>query len=380
MSAEPASFTDARGHALTEVQRIAWLRLIRTEKVGPVAFVELINRFGSAQDALDALPELAARAGGRAPRICPRDRAEAELEGLDRMGGRLVCRGEPAYPPALRSLEGSPPVISVRGDLDTLARAGVAFVGSRNASLVGMKFARQLAAEVGRAGYAVVSGLARGIDAAAHEAALETGTVAVFAGGVDVIYPPEHASLADRIAQEGGVLLAEMPLGFRPRAQDFPRRNRIVAGMSLATVVVEAANRSGSLITARLAGEAGREVLAVPGSPLDPRASGTNRLIRQGATLVAEASHVLEALTSFSEPQLGYAAHEPDMDEVVSFDALDESDRTRIVQALGPAPVAIDELARHAGTSVAVVQTVLLELELGGRLERQGGGRVSLVP
>jgi DNA processing protein len=363
--------------ALSDAQRLDWLRLIRSENVGPITFRLLLDRYGGAAGALEALPALARRGGGRAGKIATRADAEREIERLARIGGRFVARGEAGYPPALRHLDSAPPLIAVRGAAEALARRAVAIVGSRNASALGRSFTRRLAEDLGRAGYLVVSGLARGIDAAAHEASLATGTAAVLAGGLDRIYPPENAPLLDKIV-ETGAALTEMPMGWQAQARDFPRRNRIVAGMALGVVVVEAADRSGSLITARLAGEAGREVFAVPGSPLDPRAAGTNRLLKDGATMVTDAADVIEALAS-AEPRAASApilfrAGESDADHDPPAD-----ERTRLLDALGAAPVEIDVLLRETGAPVAAVTTVLLELELAGRLERHPGARVSLI-
>ena len=285
---------------LTPAERLDWLRLARTESVGPVTFAHLIGRYRSAGAALEAIPDLARR-GGRAQLLKPPTPAEAlaELEAGARRGARLICACEPDFPPLLAAVDPPPPLIWARGDAAMAARPGVAIVGARIASAAGQRFARDLAREVGAAGYPIVSGLARGIDAAAHQGALPTGTVAVLGGGVDDIYPPEHGELYDEIVARGCVI-SESPPGARAQARDFPRRNRLISGLSLAVVVVEAELRSGSLITARLAAEQGREVLAVPGSPLDPRAKGTNDLIRQGAALCEDAQDVLRAITAMS--------------------------------------------------------------------------------
>jgi DNA processing protein len=371
----PAS---AGGVRLTDGQRLDWLRLIRSENVGPRTFRALVNHYGGARAAIEHLPALARRGGAQAPgRICSIEEAQREIETAARLGAVFVALGEPDYPARLRMIDDAPPVISVRGQIDALSSPLVAIVGSRNASAAGAKFAGQIARELGEAEFVVVSGLARGIDAAAHRATVETGTVAVLAGGQDCIYPPEHVPLVNQIL-ERGVAISEMPFGWEPRARDFPRRNRLIAGLSLGVVVIEAARRSGSLITARLALEQGREVFAVPGSPLDPRCEGTNGLLKQGATLVTETNDVLTVLGPIlgriavlpaSEP-----AHEPD--EPATEPAADE--RRRIVALLGPTPVEIDELIRQSGARAAVVRTVLLELEIAGRLERQAGGRVAL--
>ena len=368
------------GIQLTEDQRLDWLRLIRSENVGPATFIDLINHFGSASAALEGLPELSARGrGGKAIKVCSRDEAERELEKLGELKGRVVCLGEQDYPTALRAADAPPPVLSVLGSADCLNQPAVAFVGSRNASLSGIKLTRSLAAAVGQAGYCIISGLARGIDAAAHEASLETGTIAVFAGGVDHIYPHENRQLARDIYANGGALVSEMPIGWKPRAQDFPRRNRIVAGLSLGLVVVEAAKRSGSLISARLANENGRQVFAVPGSPLDPRSEGANHLIREGATLITSADDVIEALTGMNPlyEQEAYSLRENDPLDPGEDIVPDQSDRDRVLTALDFTPVTVDDLIHHTGLTPSAMQMILLELDLSGQLERHPGNRVS---
>jgi DNA processing protein len=364
---------------LTDAQRLDWLRLIRSENVGPRTFRALVNHYGGARAALEHLPSLARRGGAQSPgRICSVEDAQREIDIATRLGASFIALGEPDYPARLRMIDDAPPIVSVRGSIEALKSPMIAIVGSRNASAAGSKFAGQIARELGDADFVIVSGLARGIDAAAHRATLETGTVAVLAGGQDCIYPPEHASLLGQILERGAAI-SEMPFGWEPRARDFPRRNRLIAGLSLGVVVIEAARRSGSLITARLALEQGREVFAVPGSPLDPRCEGTNGLLKQGATLVTETNDVLTVL----EPILGriaaLPASEPEYEaaEAAAEPAADE--RRRIVGLLGPTPVEIDELIRQSGARPAVVRTVLLELEIAGRLERQAGGRVALI-
>jgi len=360
---------------LTDAQRIDWLRLIRAENVGPRTFRSLVNHFGSARAALERLPELARRGGGsRSQRIPSEDDARRELEASSRLGVHLIAPGEDGYPPRLAVLEDAPPLLGVRGVRDVSMRPMIAIVGSRNASGAGLKFAGLLARDLADAGFVIASGLARGIDQAAHRASIKGGTLAVLAGGHDRIYPPEHADLLDAIL-EHGASISEMPLGHTPRAHDFPRRNRLISGASLGVIVVEAALRSGSLITARLAAEQGREVFAVPGSPLDPRAAGTNGLIKQGATLITQASDVIQAV----EPIMGrpMALREEDHEPLAP--EPDMAERAQIVGLLGPAPILLDDLIRLSGASPAVVRTVLLELELAGRLERHGGGLVSLV-
>jgi DNA processing protein len=354
---------------------IARLRLIRTPQIGPVTYAQLIARFGDAARAIEALPELAARGGGRAPMVVNRAIAERELATVAKLGARHLFLGDSDYPELLAQLDDAPAVMMVRGDCALLTRPVVAMVGARNASAAACRFARQLAAELTREQVSVVSGLARGIDTAAHVGSLDGGTIAVIAGGIDVAYPPENAELQERIAQSG-LLIAEQPPGVEPRARHFPHRNRIIAGLALGTVVVEAAPRSGSLITARLAAEAGREVMAVPGSPLDPRAQGCNGLIRDGATLVQNAADILETIRPIDArmvraPGVVFGGPPPE-------DA-DDAARRLVCELLGPVPVAADELIRQSGSSPAIVQTVLLELELAGRIERHAGGRVSLI-
>jgi len=368
------------GIRLTPEQKRAWLRLIRSENVGPQTFRSLINHFGSAAAALAALPELSARGGARrAIRIAGDEEVDRELEAAARAGADFVGLGEPDYPPWLREADQPPPLLAVRGDREALVKPSVAIVGSRNASIAGKRMASRLATGLGEAGYTIVSGLARGIDAAAHEAALATGTVAVFAGGVDVVYPEEHRPLLERILGSGGAAISEMAMGWTPRARDFPRRNRIIAGMTLATVVVEAAERSGSLITARLALEQNREVMAVPGSPLDPRAAGANRLIKQGARLVTEAADVLEALSPMLAPPRDEGFALPEETPAPSPIEPEGDDRARVVEALGPVPVTIDDVIQETGLPARLVSVIVLELELAGRLERHPGGRISIL-
>jgi DNA processing protein len=361
---------------LTDEQRIDWLRLIRSDNVGPRTFRSLINHFGNPRTALQRLPDLARRGGAARPgRICSEEDARTELAASKRHGVTLVAPGEAGYPPRLGVLDDAPPLLGVRGALEVLMRPVIAIVGSRNASGAGLKFAGTLARELGETGFVIASGLARGIDQAAHRASIESGTVAVLAGGHDKVYPPEHEDLLAAIIEAGGAAISEMPLGHVPRARDFPRRNRLISGVALGVVVVEAAHRSGSLITARIAAEQGREVFAVPGSPLDPRAAGTNDLIKQGATLTTEASDVINAV----EPIMGRPVELREPDEEPLANEPEASDRARIVNLLGPSPILLDDLIRMAGTSPAIVRTVLLELELAGRLERHGGGLVSLI-
>jgi DNA processing protein len=354
---------------------IARLQLIRTPQIGPVTYRQLIARFGDAAAAIAALPDLAARGGGRSPPVAPLAVAERELAAAAKLGSRHLFLEDPDYPPLLAELDDAPPVLMLRGDRALMHRPVVAMVGARNASAAACRFARQLAVELGREGVTIVSGLARGVDTAAHIGSIESGTIGVIAGGIDVVYPPENAALQERIATEG-LLIAEQPPGTEPRARHFPYRNRIIAGLAQGTVVVEAAPQSGSLITARLAGEMGREVMAVPGSPLDPRAQGCNGLIRDGAILIQSAADVVEAIRPI-DPRMVRAPGsvfegQPPLD-------VTDAERRAVAALLGPVPVAIDELIRQAGLAPAVVQTVLLELELAGKLERHAGGRVSLI-
>jgi DNA processing protein len=373
-----ATTRDTEGVRLTDEQRIDWLRLIRSDNVGPRTFRMLVNHYGGARAAIDALPELAQRGGAPRPaRVMAREDAEREFAASTRRGIRLIALGEPDYPQRLRMIDDPPPLIGVRGKIAVLASHMVALVGSRNASAAGAKFAERIAHELGASGFVIVSGLARGIDAAAHRASLPSGTVAVLAGGHDHVYPPEHENLLEEILANGAGL-AEMPLGWEPRGRDFPRRNRLISGLSLGVVIVEAARRSGSLITARMALEQGREVFAVPGSPLDPRAEGTNGLLKQGATLVTEAADVLAVLRPILGQRIDLPAEEPERGPPPLREP-EASERERIVALLGPTPVGIDDLVRLSRASPAIVRTVLLELELAGRLERHGGGLVSLL-
>lgn len=360
--------------SLSDTDVVDRLRLIRSANIGPVTYVQLMRRFGNATAALEAIPHLAARAGGKAPRLASLDDVRREIENVRQAGARYVFLGEPDYPRLLGEIDTAPPALTVRGDPDLGDRICIAIVGARNASAAACRFARELATGLSRQGVVVVSGLARGIDTNAHAGSLDGGTVGVIASGIDIAYPPENAALQEAVA-ERGLLIAEQPPGREPLARHFPYRNRIIAGMSVGTVVVEAAPKSGSLITARLANEAGREVMAVPGSPLDPRAQGCNQLIRDGATLIQNAADVIDTIRPIS----GHVAQRTfDFEsEPFSVDA-SEKERAVIVGLLSPVPVATDEIVRQAGCAPAMVQLVLLELELAGRLERHAGGRVSL--
>ncbi|MEI2384168.1 DNA-processing protein DprA [Breoghania sp. JC706] len=378
----PPAPAPASGRVLSDRQKLAWLRLIRSENVGPATFRTLLNHYGSAEAALDALPDLSRRGGARRPiLICPVTEALDELEHLASLDARLVALGEPDYPPLLRHIDGPPPLLAMKGGAGLFAERHppVAIVGARNCSLAGSKIAGQIAGDLGAAGFIVVSGLARGIDAAAHSASLRSGTVAVFAGGLGHLYPPDNEGLAARIVAEGGAWVSEMPPGWQPRSRDFPRRNRLISGISHGVVLVEAARRSGSLHTARFAAEQGRDVLAVPGSPLDPRCDGCNALIRDGAVLVRHAEDVMAALdVGRALPPLPPLVEEPGHEHGFTPDDVSSDARRRIVEALGLTPVGVDELIRHTDLSVSVVHIVLLELELAGRLERHPPNRVSL--
>jgi DNA processing protein len=332
---------------------------------------QLIARFGTAEAALAAVPDLARRGGGKAPSLCTREAAEREVARVDKLGARYLVLGQGLYPPLLAQLEDAPPLLMARGNLNLLDQPAVAIVGARNASAAACRFARGLAHDLGQEGLVVVSGLARGIDSAAHDGALGSGTIGVIAGGIDVFYPPENED-RQRTMYERGLVLAEMPPGTEPRARHFPYRNRIIAGLTSGTVVVEAAPRSGSLITARLAAEAGREVMAVPGSPLDPRAQGCNQLIRDGATLVQNAADVIAELApSPCRVAAPVAQFEP-------AEQPDESLFGRVEELLGPSPAPVDEIIRLSGAPAGAVQMALLELDLAGRLDRHAGGKVSL--
>ena len=396
---------------LSEDQKFDWLRLIRSENVGPRTFRALVNACGGARAALEALPDLARRGGLRRPiRVATADEIERELTLARKAGVRFVALGEPEYPPALRQIDSAPPIIALRGREEALQQPAIAVVGSRNASAAGAAFADRLARGLGQAGYVVVSGLARGIDLRAHLGALETGTIGVLAGGHDRPYPPEAVALLPKIAEFGAVI-SEMPIEWEPRGRDFPRRNRLVSGLALATVVVEAARGSGSLITARFAAEQNREVFAAPGSPLDPRAEGTNDLLREGAAICARVEDVLavvdplrerdpfadfrEDTAEASEPLWGEQpllgvdpAATPrtragqELDEAVApaFDPGEPATLQQIESLLGPSPISIDDLARVAEIDVRRVRMAIVELDLAGRIEHSGGDRVALLP
>lgn len=363
--------------SLSDAERLDWLQLSRSDNIGPATFTRLMQRYGSARAALDALPELIRRGGGRTLRMYGRDKAEAELYAVAKQGAQLVAMVEPHYPPLLRHAPSAPALLYIAGRMELTSVDAIAVVGARNASAVGRKFTRMIAERLGHEGFMVVSGLARGIDTAAHEASLPKYTAAVVAGGIDHFYPPENEALQRAIATKG-LLISEMGLGAVPKAEHFPRRNRIISGMARATIVVEAALRSGSLITARYAAEQGREVFAVPGSPLDPRCEGTNKLIREGASIMTSVDDVIDSLRQqtvdfsmrrsaddgFAVPASGY---EPQ-----------EKDRDRLISLLSPSPVSIDDLIRESGLAAEIVSAVVLELEITGRVVRTSASTVAL--
>jgi len=359
-------------------EAFARIRLLRSPNIGPISYRQLIARFGTAVRVLEALPDLASRKGG-AYALAPADKVSREIEAVRKAGARYLFIGSPDYPPLLAELEAAPPILTFRGDPALLALPAIAVVGARNASAGAVKLAREFSLALAEAGHVVVSGLARGIDGAAHHGALAGGarTIGVIASGIDVSYPPEHAALQERIASEA-LLLAEQPPGVEPLARHFPSRNRIIAGLAAGTLVVEAAPKSGSLITARLAGEAGREIMAIPGSPLDSRSAGCNQLIRDGAVLVQSPDDVIELVTGFAgAPRSRFRdTTAVEFESDAELQSADES--ADLGHMLGVAPVGIDELIRQSGQGAAAVQLALLELELAGRLVRHAAGRVSL--
>lgn len=360
---------------MADAPSLTKLRLARSQNIGPVTYAQLLARFGTAEAALEAIPDLTHRGGGHAPKLADPQLIAAEMDAVDRLGARYLFLYDRPYPTPLAQIRTAPPVLIVSGDLALLAKPLIAMVGARNASAAARRFARELAARLGQHGYVVVSGLARGIDTAAHIGSLDQGTIGVIAGGINMFYPPENEALQQDIA-ESGLLISEQPPGSEPKARHFPYRNRIIAGLGMGVIVVEAALRSGSLITARQANEFGRDVMAVPGSPLDPRAQGCNQLIRDGATLIQNVEDVLATLQPFGEPhteetEIRYGA------EPVSPD-VEPGERHVVAELLGPVPVPVDELIRESGVAPAVVQTILLELELAGKLERHAAGKVSL--
>ena len=368
---------------LSPDEKLNWLRLIRTENVGPITFYKLVDYYGSATKALEALPDLSKKGGRQKPlQAPPLSIIEKELEDLQKRGGDIICAAQKSYPLALGATDDAPPVLSYIGDITLLRSPCLAMVGARNASLNGKKFATKMAKELGQSGQIIVSGLARGIDTAAHTGALDTGTVAVVAGGIDVVYPRENKELYEQICDRG-LVLAESPLGMEPIARHFPKRNRIVSGLAAGVVVIEATYKSGSLITARMAGEQGRDVYAVPGYPLDPRAQGPNKLIQDGAILVQKSQDILQNLTNYSG---GYSLQDSQNNQpvlTVIEEKQDEKDsediRLAIENNLSQMPVGVDELARTCHVSIPALQMALLELELAGRLQRLPGNRVVLL-
>lgn len=367
---------------INETQRLAWLRLSRTENVGPITFYQLISRFGTAEKALEALPELAKRGGRKKPLVAAsKNDIEREYAALQKLGGQIIIPLDETYPLPLTAIDDAPPALSVLGNPAFLNKPCVAIVGARNASLNGKKFTAKLAHDLGSRGQIIASGLARGIDTAAHAGAIDTGTIAVVAGGIDVVYPEENQKLYEEIIEKGAIL-AESKLGQQPFAAAFPRRNRIVSGISRGVIVIEATQNSGSLITARMAGEQGREVYAVPGSPLDPRASGPNHLIREGATLVRNADDVLEGLLDFTGN--GMRDNFTPINLLPEMSALQDEEYTEklladVLSHLSFTPITVDELVRVCHVSISVLQSVLLELELAGRINRLPAGRIVLV-
>ena len=376
----------------TEDLRVDWLRLLRSRRVGVTTFWRLLAEHGSARAALDALPDVARAAGVAKYEVCPQQVVEAELAAGRRAGARLICLGEAGYPPDLAQISDAPPLLWIKGDASALHRPMVALVGARNASSLGVRMARRLAEGLGEAGYVVVSGLARGIDTAAHQGSLQTGTIAVLAGGVDVLYPSENTRLAEEMIAVGGACLSEQPIGLQAMARHFPTRNRIVSGMARGVVVVEAAAKSGSLITARNALDQGREVLAVPGHPMDARASGCNLLIRDGARLIRNVDDILEALPPLDievadtvQPELALPIPNPAPPQAVPRHTPGRKLREtaalhqQILDRLGPSPMAEDQLIRDLGTTPGLVSPVLTDLELDGEIKRQPGGLLSRI-
>ncbi|WP_455482559.1 DNA-processing protein DprA [Bartonella sp. B35(2025)] len=384
-----------KGILLTDRQRLNWLRLLRSENVGAVSFRNLIGHYKTAENALAALPELSQKGGLCASiRIATLEDAEKEMQEAERLGVRFVGLGEPDYPAFLKVMEASPPLIAIKGNFSAFQKPSVGIVGSRNASAAGKKLAAQFAHFLGNADFTIISGLARGIDSVAHQASLSTGTIAVMAGGIDHIYPPENKKLYEDIIANDGAIISEMPIAWKPRAIDFPRRNRIIAGLSLGLLVVEAAMRSGSLITARQAAEMGRLIFAIPGSPLDPRSVGTNSLIKDGALLTTHPSDIIEELTPlipntvnsqlnfFEESASSQFQQEslssPNIETDKSSSIGDDAERAAVLSALSTTPIDLDTLSNHSGVSLQKLYLLLVELDLAGKLIRHSGGYVSL--
>ena len=369
-------------NALSEQEKLDWLRLYRTENIGPITFYKLLERYGDAEKALLALPGLGKKGGRKKPLTAPAMQAiEAEYEALKKVGGDIVTASCPEYPMALSAIDDAPPVLSYLGDITLANKSCIALVGARNASINGRKFAEKISRDLGARGQIIASGLARGIDTAAHKGALETGTIAVVAGGIDIVYPQENTELFHQI-REKGLILAESPWGQEPVARLFPRRNRIVSGLSAAVIVVEATLKSGSLITARMAGEQGRDVMAVPSHPLDPRGQGPNHLIREGATLIRNADDVIEIINNFSGNGLRDVLSTPQnfsINPVSNDDDVTEKTIEDIAEQLSFSAITVDELLRSCQLSISALQMILLELELAGRIERLPGNRVRLL-
>ncbi|WP_208440878.1 DNA-processing protein DprA [Bartonella raoultii] len=384
-----------KGILLTDRQRLSWLRLLRSENIGAVSFRNLIDHYKTAENALAALPELIRKGGGSASiKIASLEDAEKEIQEAERLGVRFIGMGEPDYPAFLKVTEAPPPLIAIKGNVSVFQKTSIGIIGSRNASAAGKKLTAQFAHFLGEADFVIISGLARGIDSVAHQASLKTGTVAVMAGGIDHIYPPENKKLYKDIIANGGAIISEMPISWKPRAIDFPRRNRIIAALSLGLLVVEAALRSGSLITARQAAEMGRLIFAIPGSPLDPRSVGTNNLIKDGALLTTHPSDIIETLTplisSLPNSQLNFFEEASSLqlekenfnpaDEKNSHPSLidDDTARAAVLCALSTTPIDIDTLSTHANVPLPTLYLLLVELELAGKLIRHSGGYVSL--
>ncbi|WP_413154641.1 DNA-processing protein DprA [Bartonella sp. cb54] len=383
-----------KGILLTDRQRLNWLRLLRSENIGAVSFRNLIDHYKTAENALEALPELSKKGGlTTSIRIATLEDAEKEMQKAERLGIRFVGMGEPDYPAFLKVTEASPPLVAIKGNFSVFQKPSVGIVGSRNASAAGKKLTAQFAHFLGNADFTVISGLARGIDSIAHQASLLTGTVAVMAGGIDHIYPPENKKLYEDIIANGGAIISEMPISWKPRAIDFPRRNRIIAGLSLGLLVVEAAMRSGSLITARQATELGRLIFALPGSPLDPRSVGTNNLIKDGALLTTHPSDIVETLTPLIpntvNPQLNLFEESSSLFEQENLSSTNvtndkiaplenTAERAAVLSALSTTPIDLDTLSTHSGVSLQNLYLLLVELDLAGKLIRHSGGYVSL--
>lgn len=369
---------------ITEAERLQWLRLARSENVGSKTFFTLMQLYGTVEDALERVQEMSLKGGRKkAIRLCSKAEAEREMEAAESLGAQVLVAHEAAFPTRLKHTKDCPPLITVRGNVDLLSCDAIGIVGARNASANGCRFAEKMAQDLGFAQFVCVSGLARGIDTAVHRGSIETGTVAVIAGGIDNIYPKENAHLYHEIAEKGAIV-AEHPYGAQPRSQHFPQRNRIISGLSYGTVVVEAALQSGSLITARMALEQGREVFAVPGSPLDPRCKGTNELIRQGATLTESAQDVIVHISTMRQSRIKHM-HDAESTDFAGTtrrtvdEQLVNHSRDAILSMLSSSPVEIDTLIAQSQLPAQVVLTVLLELELAGRLERHRGNQVALV-